>query len=321
MKEKITVIVPIYNSQNTLDRCIKSILKQTYENLQIILINDGSTDESKKICEKYAQKDKRILLINQDNMGVSKARNIGLSKALGKYIGFVDSDDYIECDMFEILERLIEDVDLAICNFKKITNESVKYQEEDYKNEILLKKQLLERIQGQNYFQGFLWNKLYKKEIIEKNNLRFQEDIYICEDLLFNCQYISKIEKGKYTNKVEYNYIYRADSAYNGQYNKKWETVLNAYEQMIKIYNDEYKKECINLYWNFLIANFDLKQKIKKARLHKTIIDSQIENNIKQYFKVVVKSKEISKKEKAKLYLKRYFITIFMIVKNTKYRI
>ena len=101
LNDKISVIIPIYNTEKYLPRCIESIIKQTYDNIEIILVNDGSTDQSSKICKKYSRIDNRVVLIEQDNKGAAAARNTGLRHATGNYIGWVDSDDYIEPDMFE----------------------------------------------------------------------------------------------------------------------------------------------------------------------------------------------------------------------------
>ncbi len=322
MQQLITIIVPIYNAENSLERCIQSILNQTYKNMQIILINDGSTDNSERICQKYKEIDKRIEVITQRNSGVSHARNIGIKNSKGKYIGFVDADDFIEEEMFETLVKSIEDVDIAICNYERIMplednkEENIK----NIKNQLLSRKELLEKIQGKNYFQGFLWNKIYKKEIIDKYEITFKEEITICEDLLFNCQYISKINKGRYIDKKLYNYVYYSNSAYNGEYNEKWESVLDAYKQIFNIYHQEGLDECIQLYWSYLIANFDLQQKMKISKINDKIQNLKIKDNIKKYFYLVVKSKEINKKEKMKLYIKRYCMPMFLIIKSIKYR-
>ena len=121
-KEKITIVVPIYNAEKYLERCIKSILDQTYENLEIILVNDGSTDKSLEICEKFKAEDNRIIIINKENGGVSSARNKGIDAATGKFIIFIDADDYIEKEMFEVLEEDLfkNNVDISMCGFRTV---------------------------------------------------------------------------------------------------------------------------------------------------------------------------------------------------------
>ena len=116
-KDKITAIIPVYNVENYLERCLKSILYNTYTNLEIICVNDGSTDNSKKILEDYSKRDKRVVVINKKNAGVSSARNAGIKIATGEYIAFVDSDDWIHEKYFEYLIRGIDTADLVICNY------------------------------------------------------------------------------------------------------------------------------------------------------------------------------------------------------------
>ena len=122
MKDLITVVIPIYKVEQYLDKCIQSIINQTYKNLQIILVNDGSPDNCGKICDEYALKDNRIEVIHKINGGLSDARNVGIGRAKGKYIGFVDSDDYIEKDMYENMYNLLEErnADVCICNFYNV---------------------------------------------------------------------------------------------------------------------------------------------------------------------------------------------------------
>ena len=119
MTEKITVIVPVYNVENYLNKCLDSILKQTYQNLEIIVVNDGSTDNSGTICQEYAQKDNRIVYIEKDNGGLSDARNAGLDRMTGSYVTFVDSDDWIEQDYVEVLYNKLTEyqADIAVGNY------------------------------------------------------------------------------------------------------------------------------------------------------------------------------------------------------------
>ena len=136
MKEEkplITIVVPIYKVEQYLENCIQSIIKQTYTNLQIILVDDGSPDNCGKICDEYALKDKRIEVVHQSNAGVSEARNIGISKAKGEYIGFVDSDDYIDENMYEEMYELLKtrEADVCICNMYTVVNNKAEKMHED----------------------------------------------------------------------------------------------------------------------------------------------------------------------------------------------
>ena len=126
--DKISVIVPVYNVEDYLDRCINSIVKQTYKNLEIILVDDGSTDSSYKICNEWAKKDERIKVLHNKNEGVSKARNVGIDASTGDFIAFVDSDDYIEETMFEKLldKQKTNNSDIVFCRVNQINNNKTK---------------------------------------------------------------------------------------------------------------------------------------------------------------------------------------------------
>ena len=126
--EKISIVVPIYNVEKYVKKCIESLIKQTYKNIEIILVDDGSTDSSAEIIDEYANKDSRIIAIHQKNKGVSSARNTGLKAARGEYIGFVDPDDYVDCQMYEVMVNKLQAslADLVVCGYSKIWESSKK---------------------------------------------------------------------------------------------------------------------------------------------------------------------------------------------------
>ena len=127
MKERISVVVPVYNVEQYLEKCVNSIINQTYKNLEIILVDDGATDKSGKLCDELAKLDNRIMVYHKKNGGLSDARNYGVERATGDYIGFVDGDDYIDAEMYEKLYEAIkkENVDVAECNLKIIYSDRV----------------------------------------------------------------------------------------------------------------------------------------------------------------------------------------------------
>ena len=189
-KPLVSVLIPVYNVEKYLSRCLESILKQTLTQIEIICVNDGSTDGSLEILEKYQKEDSRIIIINKENGGLPSARNAGLDRAKGKYVGFVDSDDFVEPNMFEKLYRTAEDEksEIVICGANVFPEEPRASQwlydclSPEYK-----------KINGFDvatlFFDvsstPFLWRTLIKREIIEKNHLRLQEDIMIGEDKAF----------------------------------------------------------------------------------------------------------------------------------------
>lgn len=178
----ISIIVPIYKSQKFLNRCIDSIITQTYNELEIILVDDGSPDDSGKICDEYKKKDSRIKVIHKANGGVSSARNAGLDIASGEYVGFVDSDDYINKEMFEVLYKDLKknDCDVAICSWyyeidRELSQDKSMLKEYKVINNISAIEELLK-----DSFKGFLCNKLFKRDLFI--SVRLKEELTMCED-------------------------------------------------------------------------------------------------------------------------------------------
>ena len=204
----ISVIVPIYNVEKYLRRCVDSILAQTYKNLEVILVDDGSPDACPAICDEYAQKDKRIKVVHKQNGGVSSARNTGLDVATGDYIAFVDSDDYIEVDMYETLLNTMqrEQTDLVICNnYNNYQNKvyiASKY--DSGKIDITSEEGRRLIVASEEINTSVPWNKLYKKSVLSE---RFDESISWGEDQKFNYNYISNCKSIFYISKPLYHYI------------------------------------------------------------------------------------------------------------------
>lgn len=172
--ELISVIIPIYNSESYLRRCIESILKQTYKRIEIILVNDGSTDHCGEICDEYASKYEHIEVIHKENGGIGDARNTGLEKARGKYVAFVDSDDWIDVTYFEYLYNLLieEDADIAVCDYAKTKNEKINARTKKIEKFSKTGKEGLSLIYGTYYIQIITpWGKLYKKSLFK--NVRY----------------------------------------------------------------------------------------------------------------------------------------------------
>lgn len=228
--KKISIIIPVYNAEKYLDRCIQSIVNQTYKNLEIILINDGSIDKSGDICDKWAEKDNRIKVIHQVNSGVSVVRNTGLDSAIGEYITFVDSDDYIELDYCEILYKALErnNVDIAYGDYStnkhiRNTSKQIKWSSKEY-----------DPVYKTPYF--FVWGALYKKDILK--NIRFDSDLYVGEDSYFFAQAVKKSSNLVFVDKVLYHYICYPNSALHGTFNSKKYTELESWNRICSLYED-----------------------------------------------------------------------------------
>lgn len=214
---KISVIIPVYNVDKFLSECLESVINQTYNNIEIVLIDDGSTDESGKICDEYGAKDKRIKVIHQKNMGVSIARNTGIKLAKGDYITFVDSDDIINPKYIELLSSHANNNTLSMGNIllfdKKIVDRPVK------KDFIILRKDFIK------LSELFLLNspccRLYNLNIIRSNHLLFKEDLSLGEDLLFNLEYLKYIDKIFFINQDLYYYRQFYNDSLSSKYNDK----------------------------------------------------------------------------------------------------
>lgn len=236
----ISVIVPIYNTEKHLDRCIESILNQTYKDFELILIDDGSTDNSSNICNKYKEIDTRIMVIRQNNRGVSYSRNIGISKAKGKYIAFVDGDDYVDNNfLHELLNTAINNnVDMSMCNYYLVKDDKKeKCSHGNKNNEVISKEYILNNIFNNSntvcYFS--LWNKLFKKNIIIKNRILLNEDMSFGEDLVFVTKYINCCDKIGFSSKCLYYY----NQQEGGLFNKYRKSLINdfgvCYESIVNI--------------------------------------------------------------------------------------
>lgn len=239
--KKVSIIIPIYNNEKTLKRCIDSILNQTYENIEIILVNDGSKDKSQSICESYLEIDKRITLITQKNQGVAIARNQGLKKATGEYIQFVDSDDYIDEKMLSILVNEIEkeSADIVISGFKEYLNiekETKLIGEYNSKKNCIYYIDEFATYIGQLYGERLLGgpcNSLYKMNIIKSNNIEFPRNKSYGEDTIFNMIYYRYCKKIVLFKDSFYNYVHENRLSLSSKYHEnKFQIINDIYEEI-----------------------------------------------------------------------------------------
>ena len=264
----VSIILPVYNAQNHLERCIGSILAQTYRDLELIILNDGSKDQSLPVCEAFRAKDSRILLVDKDNSGVSDTRNLGLKLAGGKYIQFVDSDDHIAPDYTQHLVTAAEQnhADLVIAPYKMVIPAGVSKPE-----------QVLEKLQDDlgvmsvarppevreygflpagiydkdtfalrlmdkpaSYFYSVLWNKLYRRDILTGNDIRFTSELRWAEDLVFNMQYIQYAQTFVSIATPGYFYVQNPQSICHTQINPA--TLVQNKVQTFRYYKDLYTR-------------------------------------------------------------------------------
>jgi glycosyltransferase involved in cell wall biosynthesis len=247
MPAKISVVIPVYNVEKYLRRCVESILNQTMQDFEIILINDGSNDSSGKICDDYAQKDKRITVIHKKNARVSAARNDGIKLAKGKYVNFIDSDDWIEPEMFqEMLNKAEElNLDFIMCDYKKRSDDYEEeltqlirggfYSKEDIKNELFQCLIMFENIEYPPTISN--WVCLVKLEFIKINNLYYDEDIHYDEDSIYGSKIMYHATNFYYLkNHHFYNYFFNPHSTTNTYNEKKWNSFLKINERLIEYF-------------------------------------------------------------------------------------
>lgn len=211
----VSIIIPVYNIENYLSRCIQSIQNQTFQDFEIILINDGSKDNSLQICKEFAANDPRIILLTQENKGVSAARNNAIRVAKGQYLTFVDGDDYVDTNFLDTLLQAIEkkNVQLGICGFCEVINEKEKIPYKVVKSQYLDSSNLYKELFLSNHIRGYLCNKIFENDIVRKHNLYLNESLRIREDQDFVFRYLKYVENGYYMNNRTYKYVRRFGSA------------------------------------------------------------------------------------------------------------
>lgn len=241
---KIAVIVPLYNVEEYLPRCIDSILNQSFSDFRLILINDGSTDRSGDICDEYKEKDNRIKVIHQENMGISMARNNGIENVKEDYVTFVDSDDYIHRDMLKILYRTLNKYkgDISVCQFE-LSYEDIRIEDEELENHSITKnnRQAVDMIVGESNVNMIVpWGKLYKRRLFE--NIKYPEGKYH-EDEFVTYKLIYKAKKVVINTEELYYYTQRKQSITGSTYNSKRLVKLEALKEAIDFFKDHDEKE------------------------------------------------------------------------------
>lgn len=322
--EIVSIIVPAYNAERTINRCIDSILKQSYGNLEIIIINDGSKDSTEEKCMKYT-KNKKIKYIRIKNSGVSNARNIGIENSTGTYIMFVDSDDYIEKNMVERLyDNINENVDLVICSKNLITiNEKIS-EKIDIASCTLKKENIIQLYRAKILNPPYC--KLYRSAIIKSKSIRFDISISIGEDLLFNILYLKNITKDiKILNENLYNYEKINTNSLSVRYysnmlemKKKITEELKRYE--LDTEEKELQLQLIMFDLLFSAVTNELKNKnrnflIRYINGYKIIHNQDFNNQIKK-----MKEYKLMSDKEYKI-LNSYFYIFFIIFIRKKYRI
>lgn len=263
MAPTVSIIVPVYNAEKTIGRCIDSILGQQYTDFELLLVDDGSKDGSGAICDSYALADSRVQVIHKENTGVSDTRNIGISRAAGVYLQFLDSDDWITPDATKLLVETARDhdCDLVISDFYRVVGERVSRKGDIDEDRVLTREEYAAHMMEQpaDFYYGVLWNKLYRRDIVESHRLRMDPELSWCEDFMFNLEYIRHAQRF-YALQVPIYYYVKTKGSLASQSLSISKTIrmklmlFEYYNQFYKsvLDEDEYEKSRLKVY-RFLV--------------------------------------------------------------------
>jgi|GEM_PF-599306 len=252
----LSIIVPVYNKENYIDDCVQAILNQTFTDFELILVNDGSTDGSGCKCEQYAQQDKRIMAINQPNGGPSAARNTGVERATGTYIGFIDSDDTIAPDMFELLvnNAVNFNADISVCRLQVIFPNGKVLKPQEQPGPVALNHTQALDLCLQGELDRSANNKIYHAAIAKQ--IKWEGHIY--EDILYTCKAFLLAQKTVFENVVKYNYEVRENSASMSAFNPKYLETIEVSNQMVKLVAQKDEASLLNAQVFDIVANISL---------------------------------------------------------------
>lgn len=243
MEPKVSIIVPVYNAEKSLARCVDSILNQEFRDFELILMDDGSKDRSGEICDGYARADARVVVVHKENTGVSDTRNQAIARARGTFLQFVDSDDWLTADATKLMVRAAEETgcDMVIADFYRVVGEMVS-QKGDIDADQVIGREAFVGFMMENpadYYYGVLWNKLFRRKIVEEYRLRMNEDLRWCEDFLFNLEYILHAETFAALRAPIYYYVKTKGSLVSQSMNLP--NVIRMKLRVFEYYNDFYK--------------------------------------------------------------------------------
>ena len=309
--KKISVIIPVCNVEKYLKRCIESIIKQTYSNLEIILVDDGSPDGCAKICDEYKNKDERIVVIHKKNGGLSDARNAGLKVATGEIISYIDSDDYVDLDMYEKMTKAMEEknADIVVCGTNidyEDGHTKVKCEKEE---KSFNREEALIELNSFKSFDMAVWNKLYKREVVDKIEFPVGKK---SEDYFVMYQYFARAKKVVIINQAKYHYFQRSNSISRGK------NVTHDYIEGSKSQKEFFEKNFPDLnyvgntaYAFSYIATYNryIKNELKMTNEMK----KEFKKEVRKYLKDINGNSHISRSKKIQATLFSYSLFIYKI--------
>lgn len=323
----ISVIIPVYNIKDYISKCLESVINQTYKNIEIICVNDGSTDSSLKVLNEYAQKDKRIKIINNKHMGLSASRNIAINNAKGEYIVFADGDDWLEHNLIELAYNKISscNADIVIYSYNIVEKDKI------VPNKYLYK--ILEKYENKDIILSDLvsinhcvWDRMFKKKFLIDNNIRFPEEVVQNEDSVFDMICLNYKPKYCCLPRNLYNYL----SGRNGSIMDDSLHIISNFIQTCKYFlstevfknsSDDFKI----LVMDRILISLDYNYKIKKYRLYRIIYNHQITkfiqyllNSSNKHFLNLTKCSDMLKTYSNKKYLSEHIFSVKNVVENHK---
>lgn len=323
---KITIIIPVYKAEKYLERCVKSVIHQTYKNLEIILVDDGSPDRCGEICEDFAQKDNRIVAIHKKNAGLCAARNSGMQIMTGSYFYFVDADDYIDNKTIQILQERAQktNADVIVSNMKVLKYEHQEQRVFEYRKTTLTKEDMLATQDRYEYFYspGYgntAWNKLYKTQFIRSLQLTFDENVHISEDYLFNIKCFVHFPKIELVNEYTYYYCNYASTITKSEITDLAEQTMYIMKELHDFFS---KNEILNENHDLLAYGVfgSISQTCRNCYFHSKNKFPDVKNQIKKFKESPIATRYLKELAKGK-YLKgiprkdwKFFATLFSIL-------
>lgn len=330
-KAKVSIVIPVYNAEKYIEKCLKSVINQTLKKIEIIIINDGSKDKSEEIIREIAKKDSRIKFITRENKGVGPTRNEGIELANGEYIIFIDSDDVIEPNMCEIMYNKAKknDVDIVICNSNIIKNGKILRKEErneDIKVNISSVSNFLNTYYHNKLYENRVWDKMFRLSIIKENNIQFGDLKKITgEDLFFGITILPYCKKVIFIKEKLYNYYIRENSimqTYNSQEVQKTIEFIKEIEkfQTSKNIKNEYDSFLATYIYNLVVGSSIATLRHKKKKKLKEDINYIVENETVNKYVSILNQKEnldLFKGRLKKIFVKK--MIKWIIEKKEKY--
>lgn len=320
MTEKISVVIPVYNVEKYLRRCVDSVINQTHSSLEIILVDDGSPDQCPAICDQYADQDKRIKVIHKTNSGLASARNAGIKIATGKYLFFVDSDDWLDPDGLEKLYRLAEEYNVDFVRYRSVrenwpglpsSHPTLVGKEREmrggYYSKDDIKKEILPRLFATSSLTlGPIvgaWGSLYRMNLLKENNIQFHEEIKYSEDVLFSAEVVTNANSFYYLDDAGiYHYFYNDSSISKSLKKDRWESckamIRIAEEEFLNNGEYDFKNQMIYLRWFCIFLSLNERKYLKETKERTAYCRSIMEDPVTKETPLSLSSMNVTFKQK-----------------------